>query len=70
MKHRVIIERDEDGMFVAEAPSLPGCVSQGRTRDEALRNIQEAIKLYIESLKAHGETIPPHVSGRDVGSAS
>lgn len=43
MKYRVLIEPDEDGKFVAECPSLPGCVSQGETRAEALRNVQEAI---------------------------
>ena len=57
MKYRVIIEQDEDGMFVVEVPSLPGCISQGKTREEALKNIQEAIELYIENLKVHNETI-------------
>ena len=57
MKYRVIIEQDEDGMFVVEVPSLPGCISQGKTREEALKNIQEAIEVYIESLKVHNETI-------------
>jgi len=61
MKYRVIIEQDEDGIFVAEVPSLPGCISQGETRAEALRNIQEAIEVYIESLKAHNEPIPPSI---------
>ncbi|MBW2119997.1 MAG: type II toxin-antitoxin system HicB family antitoxin [Deltaproteobacteria bacterium] len=61
MKYRVIIEQDEDGMFVAEVPSLPGCISQGETRAAALRNIQEAIEVYIESLKAHNEPIPPSI---------
>jgi len=61
MKYRVIIEQDEDGMFVAEVPSLPGCISQGETRAEALRNIQETIEVYIESLKAHNEPIPPSI---------
>lgn len=61
MKYRVIIEQDEDGVFVAEVPSLPGCISQGRTRSEALRNIQEAILAYIESLNAHDEPIPPPI---------
>ncbi|RME56255.1 MAG: type II toxin-antitoxin system HicB family antitoxin [Deltaproteobacteria bacterium] len=61
MKYRVIIEQDEDGMFVAEVPSLPGCISQGETRTEALRNIREAIEVYIESLKAHNEPIPPSI---------
>ena len=61
MKYRVIIEQDEDGMFVAEVPSLPGCISQGKTRAEVLRNIQEAIEVYIESLKTHNEPIPPSI---------
>ena len=61
MKYRVIIEQDEDGMFVAEVPSLPGCISQGKTRIEVLRNIQEAIEVYIESLKVHNESIPPSI---------
>ncbi len=61
MKYRVIIEQDEDGVFVVEAPALPGCISQGKTREEALVNIQEAIAAYLESLKAHGEPIPPPI---------
>ena len=61
MKYRVIIEQDEDGIFVAEVPSLPGCISQGKTRAEALKNIQEAIEVYIESLKTHNEPIPPSI---------
>jgi predicted RNase H-like HicB family nuclease len=61
MKYRVLIEQDEDGVFVAEVPSLPGCVSQGRTRGEALSNVQEAIEAYLESLKAHDEPIPPPI---------
>jgi predicted RNase H-like HicB family nuclease len=62
MKFRVLIEQDEDGVFVAEVPSLPGCVSQGRTRDEALSNVREAIAGYLESLEAHGDPIPPTIS--------
>ena len=61
MKYRVFIEQDEDGMFVAECPSLPGCISQGKTRPEALDNIQDAIKGYIESLKKHSEPVPPAI---------
>jgi len=61
MRYRIIIEQDEDGMFVAEAPALPGCVSQGKTRNEALDNIQDAIKGYLESLKKHNEPIPPPI---------
>ncbi|MFN2351676.1 MAG: type II toxin-antitoxin system HicB family antitoxin [Kiritimatiellia bacterium] len=48
MKFNVTIERDEDGAWIAECPSIPGCVSQGHTRDEALKNIQEAIALCLE----------------------
>lgn len=61
MKYRVIIEQDEDGVFVAEVPSLPGCVSQGGTRLEALTNVREAIEVYLESLTAHGEPVPPSI---------
>jgi predicted RNase H-like HicB family nuclease len=58
MKYRILIEQDEDGMFVAEVPALPGCISQGRTRNETLDNIREAIHAYIESLKKHNEPVP------------
>ena len=58
MKYRVLIEPDEDGMFVAEVPSLPGCISQGATRAEALANIKEAMQAYLESLKKHNEPVP------------
>ena len=61
MKFRVLIEQDEDGVFVAQVPSLPGCISQGRTRAAAVTNIQEAIAGYIESLSAHDEAIPPAI---------
>lgn len=62
MRYRVLIEQDEDGMFVGEVPSLPGCVSQGKTRNELLDNVREAIEGYIESLEAHGEPVPPSIS--------
>lgn len=61
MKYRVIIDQDEDGVFVAECPTLPGCVSQGHTREEAMKNIQEAIIGYLESLQKHSEPIPPSI---------
>lgn len=57
--YRVLIEQDEDGVFVAECPSLPGCISQGMTRDEAVANIKDAIAGYLESLRRHNEPIPP-----------
>jgi antitoxin HicB len=62
VKYRVIVEPDEDGVYVAEVPALPGCISQGRTRAEAIENIKEAIAVYLESLDAHGEPIPPPIS--------
>lgn len=61
MRYRILLELDEDGMYIAECPSLPGCISQGRTRKEALENIQDAIKGYIESLTKHNEPIPPPI---------
>ena len=61
MKYRVIIEQDEDGIYVAEVPALPGCISQGKTRDEAIKNIKEAIAIYLESLEAHDEPVPPPI---------
>jgi len=62
MKFRVLLEQDEDGVVVAEVPSLPGCISQGQTRSEALKNIKEAIAGYLESLEAHHEPVPPPIS--------
>ncbi len=61
MKYRILIEQDEDEMFIAECPSLPGCISQGKTRGEAIKNIHDAIKGYLESLKKHDEPIPPAI---------
>lgn len=48
MKFPVTIDRDEDGVWIVECPSIPGCVSQGATKDEALANIQDAIKGCLE----------------------
>ncbi len=62
MKYRVLIEQDEDGMYVAEVPALPGCISQGQTREEVVENIREAIAAYLESLEAHGDPIPPPIT--------
>jgi len=62
MKYKIFIEQDEDGVFVAEVPSLPGCIAQGATRAEALKNIQEAMEVYLESLKAHGDPVPPSIN--------
>lgn len=62
MRYRVLIEQDEDGMYVAEVPALPGCISQGSTRAEAIDNVKEAIAAYVESLEVHGEPVPPPIS--------
>jgi predicted RNase H-like HicB family nuclease len=62
MKYRVLLEQDEDGVFVAEVPSLPGCISQGATRAKALKNIKEAVEVYLESLQAHNEPVPPSIN--------
>ena len=57
MKYRIYLEPDEDGVFVATCPALPGCVSQGLTRAEATDNIREAIEGYLISLRKHRENI-------------
>jgi antitoxin HicB len=62
MKYRILLEVDEDGVFVAECPSLPGCISQGKTREEAVANIKDAIAGYLASLKKHNEPIPPPIT--------
>lgn len=58
MKYTVVLQREDDGGYVVTVPTLPGCVSQGSTREEALRNIEEAIEVYLEDVKASGEPIP------------
>ena len=55
---QVFIHPGEDGYWVAECPSLPGCVSQGMTREEAVRNVKEAIEGYIVSLQEDGIPVP------------
>ncbi len=64
MKLIVTLERDESGMVVAECPSIPGCVSQGRTEDEALANVREAIRACLEARAANG--MPLTVAVREV----
>jgi predicted RNase H-like HicB family nuclease len=58
MTRRVLLYPGEDGFVVAEVPSLPGCVSQGKTRDEAVANVREAIFLHEEVLRERGEPVP------------
>ncbi len=54
----VVLSRGDDGYWVVEVPSLPGCISQGRSKEEAIGNIKEAIEGWIETASAHGQTIP------------
>ncbi len=55
----ISIEQDEDGRWSASCPSLPGCTTWGKTEEEAIRNIREAVEVYVEDLVASGESIPP-----------
>ena len=64
MKLIVTLDRDETGMIVVECPAIPGCVSQGRTEDEALANIREAIGACLEARAANG--MPLTVAVREV----
>ncbi len=57
-RFRVILEPNESGGYTVTVPLLPGCISEGDTKEEALANIKEAIELYMESLEADGEPIP------------
>jgi len=58
MRFTVVLEQEVDGGFVAIVPALPGCVSQGDTRSEALANIREAIELYLDDCRDAGEPVP------------
>ena len=58
MRFTVVLEKDEDGVYVATVPALPGCISDGNSVEEAMSNIKEAIRGFIEDMKADGETIP------------
>ncbi len=64
MKLLVTLEHDETGMVVAECPAIPGCISQGKTEDEALENIREAIQVCLEARAANG--MPLTVAIREV----
>ncbi len=55
---QIIIKPGEDGFWMAECPSLPGCISQGRSKQEAVKNIREAVQGYLEVLKQDGDPIP------------
>ena len=64
MKMIFTLERDESGMLVAECPAIPGCVSQGKTEEEALANIREAIAACVEARVANG--MPVTVAVREI----
>jgi predicted RNase H-like HicB family nuclease len=56
---QVVVYPGEDGWWVAECPSLPGCISQGETREKVIENIREAVEGYIQSLQEDGLPVPP-----------
>jgi predicted RNase H-like HicB family nuclease len=64
MKLTVTLDRDETGMIVAECPAIPGCISQGKTEEEALANIREAVRACLEARAAHG--MPLTVATREI----
>lgn len=64
MKFMITLFKDEDGMYIAECPSIPGCVSQGKTEEEAAKNIQDAIKECLEVRAERG--MPLTISTRQV----
>lgn len=59
MQYTVVIEPADDGTFSVWVPDLPGCVSTGATQEEALASIAEAMRGHIETLREHGEPVPP-----------
>ncbi len=61
MRYTVVLEQEEDGGYVVSVPALPGCVSEGDTRAEALKNIREAIELYVEDCRESGDPVPTEV---------
>ena len=64
MRYTVILEHEPDGGYVATVPALPGCVSQGHTRDEVINNIRAAADLYVEDCVASGDAVPTE-AGRE-----
>ena len=61
MRYTVLLEPEDDGGLVVSVPALPGCISQGDTREEALANIREAISLYLEDCREAGDIVPTEV---------
>ena len=69
MQYTVIIEPADDGTFSVYVPDLPGCVSTGRTREEAIKSIREAIQGHVQTLRDLGEPVPPPRSQSQVVAA-
>jgi predicted RNase H-like HicB family nuclease len=70
MKFLVTLQQGEDGFIIAERPALPGCLSQGRTTEEALANIREAIEVSLESRKALGLPLNVEVAEIEVSTSN
>ncbi|MEA2711685.1 MAG: hypothetical protein QOF78_4286 [Phycisphaerales bacterium] len=70
MKYVYIIEKANDGSFSAYVPDLPGCTTSGDSADAVRKLIREAVKLHIDSLRAHNEPVPPPTSTTDVVEAA
>jgi predicted RNase H-like HicB family nuclease len=66
MDYVAVIEKAPDGSYSAYLPDLPGCVACGDTREEARQLIREAVALHIESLREHGEDVPPSLATTDI----
>ncbi|MCL5772026.1 MAG: type II toxin-antitoxin system HicB family antitoxin [Actinobacteria bacterium] len=58
LNYKILLKKEPEGGYTVFVPSLPGCITYGETIDESIINAKEAIELYIESLKSHGEDIP------------
>lgn len=65
LSYTVVLEKDPSGLIVAHVPTLRGCASQGKNKREAMRNVREAIGLYIETLIEHGQPVPTE-TGREI----
>lgn len=65
MRYTVVLEQEPDGGYVVSVPALPGCVSQGDSREDALANIREAIQLYVDDCRAAGDPVPTE-AGKEI----
>lgn len=66
MKLKILLERDEDGWYVATCPALPGCISQGKTEKESTRNMKEAIRLHMSALAEDGIPLQSQTKKKEV----